>query len=115
MVGIHAHVQLLACLSMTLFAVIYALAPLLTGKELDSKLANIHLILFFTGSLIMGLAMGMAGTEGMLRRTLYSNGEFFSYMFIAIVGGLMIFAGYLTFVYNILKTYGLKAIISLFK
>jgi cytochrome c oxidase subunit 1 len=113
-IGIHGHVQLLAGLSMTLFAVIYALAPIITGKELDSKLANIHLILFFAGSIIMGLAMGMAGTEGMLRRTLYSNGEFFSYMFIAIIGGLMIAAGYLTFIYNMLKTYGLKAIISVF-
>ena len=114
-IGIHGHVQLLAGLTLTLFAVIYALAPIITGKELDSKLANIHLVLFFAGALIMGLAMGLAGVEGMLRRTLYFNGEYSAYMITALFGGVLMAAGYLAFIYNVVKTYGLKAVLGVFK
>jgi cytochrome c oxidase subunit 1 len=114
-IGIHGHVQLLAGLSLTLFAVIYAVAPLITGKELNERLADIHLILFFTGALIMGLAMGFAGVDGMLRRTLYPYGEYSMYMYTAIIGGLLMASGYLVFIINVVKTYGLKAIINVFK
>lgn len=114
-IGIHGHVQLLAGLTLTLFAVIYAVAPIITGKELDSKLADIHLILFFAGALIMGLAMGIAGVEGMLRRTLYYNGEYTTYMLTATIGGILMAGGYLIFFYNVIKTYGLRAILSVFR
>lgn len=114
-IGTHAHTMLLTGLSLTLFAAIYALAPLLTGKELDHKLADIHLMLFFIGSLVMSLSMGFAGVEGMLRRTLYFNGEYLEYMNVAVVGGLIMAAGYLTFLLNFLKTYGIKAVFLAFK
>lgn len=114
-IGIHAHIQLLAGLTLTLFAVIYAVAPMITGKELDGKLANIHLIMFFTGALVMSLAMGLAGVDGMLRRTIYFNGEFSGYMYVALAGGLLMALGYLTFLYNFIKTYGLGAIVAAFK
>ena len=114
-IGIHGHVQLLAGLSLTLFAVIYAVAPMITGKELDPKLADIHLVLFFAGAIIMGLSMGLAGVDGMLRRTLYFNGEYLPYMLGAAVGGAMMALGFLVFLLNFVRTYGLKAVIIAFK
>jgi cytochrome c oxidase subunit 1 len=114
-IGIHGHIQLIGGLSMTVFAVIYALAPILTGKELDSKLADLHLFLFFGGSLVMGLSMGLAGAAGMLRRTIYFNGEYLSYMSVALVGGIMMALGYLTFLYNFIKTYGFKTVLAIFR
>jgi cytochrome c oxidase subunit 1 len=114
-IGIHGHIQLLTGLSLTLFAVIYAVAPLITGKELDSRLADIHLILFFVGSLVMGLSMGFAGVEGMLRRTIYFNGEYLPYMNAALIGGVLMAISFLVFLYNFVKTYGFKAILIAFK
>jgi cytochrome c oxidase subunit 1 len=114
-IGIHGHIQLLAGLSLTLFAAIYALAPLITGKPLDKKLSYIHIILFFIGALVMGLGMGLAGVEGMLRRTLYFNGEYSGYMAIAMAGALTMATAYLIFIYNFIKTYSLKVVLSVFK
>jgi len=114
-IGIHGHIQLLAGLSLTIFAAIYAAAPLITGKELDRKLAYWSIILFFIGAVVMGLAMGVAGVNGMLRRTLYFNGEYYGYMAVAMIGALTMAAGYLTFLYNFVKTYGLKTVIEIFK
>lgn len=114
-IGIHGHVQLLAGLSMTIFAVIYAVAPMITGRELDSRLADVHLVLFFSGALVMGLSMGLAGVQGMLRRTIYFNGEYYPFMLSAAVGGLMMALGFIVFLYNFLKTYGSKPIIMVFK
>ena len=114
-IGIHGHVQLLAGLSMTLFAVIYALAPIITGKELDKRLAYIHLVIFFVGALIMGLSMGFAGVNGMLRRTIYFNGEYQPYMAGAFIGAILMAASYLIMLYNVIKTYGLGTILAIFK
>ena len=114
-IGIHGHIQLLGGLSMTIFAAIYALAPLITGIELDRRLAYLHLVLFFTGSVVMGLSMGLAGVDGMLRRTLYFNGEYFEYMLSAMIGGILMAIGYLIFLVNFIKTYGLRTVISILK
>ncbi|HIQ13604.1 MAG TPA: cbb3-type cytochrome c oxidase subunit I [Thermoprotei archaeon] len=114
-IGIHGHIQLLAGLSLTIFAAIYAAAPLITGKEMDRKLAYISIVAFFVGAVVMGLAMGLAGVSGMLRRTLYFNGEYFGYMAVAMVGALTMAFGYLTFIYNFVKTYGFKTVINIFK
>lgn len=114
-IGIHGHIQLLAGLSLTVFAAIYALAPLITGREMDRALSYAHIILFFVGAVVMGLAMGLAGVDGMLRRTIYFNGEYFEYMLVAMVGALLMAAGYLVFIYNFLKTYGLRTVVSVFR
>ncbi|MEM3140296.1 MAG: cbb3-type cytochrome c oxidase subunit I [Nitrososphaerota archaeon] len=105
-IGIHGHIQLLVGLSSTLFAAIYALFPLLTGRSLNEKLGNIHLLLWSIGGLIMGLSMGMAGTLGMLRRTLYPMGlgPFEPYMIVATLGALMMATAFIAFIVNILKT-----------
>ena len=114
-IGIHGHIQLLAGLSLTIFAVIYAVAPMITGKEMDPKLADIHLALFFSGAVIMGLSMGLAGVAGMLRRTLYFNGEYFGYMAVAAIGGVLMGIGFLVFLLNFIRTYGFRAVVAVFK
>ncbi len=114
-IGIHAHIQLLGGLTLTLFAAIYALAPMLTGKELNKRLAYGHLSLFLAGVLVMGLAQGFAGVQGMLRRTLYPGGEYDVYMWGAAVGGMLMALGFLLFMVNFLKTYGFGAIVAAFK
>lgn len=114
-IGIHGHIQLLVGLSLTLFAAIYALFPLLTGKALNERLASIHLILWTVGGLVMGLSMGVAGTLGMLRRTLYPTGlgPYEPYMFYAVIGALMMAAGFITFLINVLKTVRLKDLLKI--
>jgi cytochrome c oxidase subunit 1 len=56
----------------------------------------------------------MAGLKGMLRRTIYLNGEFNLYMILAgICGGLLLLA-FLAFFYNIVMSVGLKGVIGIF-
>jgi len=114
-IGIHAHIQLLAGLTMTIFAVIYALAPMLTGKALNGKLGYLHLLLWFAGALVMGVVWGVAGVEGMLRRWIYFDGEYTGYMTVGLIGGLMMAAAFSVFLYNFLRTYGAGAILVAFK
>ena len=115
-IGIHGHIQLIVGLSLTIFAAIYALFPMLTGKSLDEKLADMHLILMTAGGLIMGLSMGLAGASGMLRRTLYPEGlgPFEPYMVAAFLGAVMMAAGFAIFLLNVLRTVGLRSLIGIF-
>jgi len=115
-VGIHAHVQLLIGLGATIFAAIYALFPLLTGKQLNERLANVQLVLWTVGGLLMGLSMGLAGVGGMLRRMVYVNGlgPFQQYMNAALVGAIILASGYAVFLVNIVRTIGLKTLIGIF-
>ena len=62
----------------------------------------------------MGAFMGMAGLNGMLRRTLYFNGEFNVYMILAGLSGLLLLIGFLLFFFNIVMTVGLKGVIGIF-
>jgi len=114
-IGIHGHIQLLAGLSLTVFAAIYALAPILTGKEMDRRLSYLHIILFFVGAVVMGLSQGAAGAAGMLRRTLYLNGEYAGYMSVAALGSILMAIGFLIFLYNFVKTYGFKSVVEVLK
>lgn len=115
-VGIHAHVQLLVGLGLTIFAAIYTLFPMLTGKQLNERLADLQLILWTVGGLLMGLSMGLAGVGGMLRRMLYIDGlgPFQPYMNAALIGAIVLALGYAVFLANIIRTVGLKAIFSIF-
>ncbi|OGO10369.1 MAG: hypothetical protein A2Z66_15140, partial [Chloroflexi bacterium RBG_13_66_10] len=71
-ISTHAHTMLLTGLSMLLFAVLYALIPMLTGLEIrSSRLVSVHLWSWLVGSLMMAYSMGWAGVLGMLRRMLY--------------------------------------------
>jgi len=115
-VGIHAHVQLLIGLGLTIFAAVYALFPMLTGKQLSERLADLQLVLWTVGGLVMGLGMGLAGVAGMLRRMLYIDGlgTYQPYMDAALIGAMILASGYVVFLVNILRTVGFKGLLGVF-
>jgi cytochrome c oxidase subunit 1 len=113
-IGIHAHTMLLVGLSMLLFAVIYVLIPMLTGLEIRSqRLVDVHFWAWTLGAMIMTYAMGMAGSQGMLRRTLYANGLYQPYMEAAMVGALLMTLAFVVFLINLLATLGWSNVLSL--
>jgi len=106
-IGTHAHTMLLLGLSPLIFAIVYALVPLLTGREVKSNLlVNLHLIFWVGGALVMNLAMGWAGLDGMLRRTLYPSGMYGSEMKLAMIGGIGIMIGFGCLLINLVQTLG---------
>ena len=115
-IGPHVHVAILVGLAMTLYAAIYFLFPIVTnGAQLYSqKLANFHFWAHLTGGIGMGAFMGMAGLQGMLRRSLYLNGEFNVYMILAALSGFLLLLAFLAFFYNIVMSLGLKGVIGIF-
>lgn len=116
-VGPHVHVAVLVGLTMTLYSAIYLLLPILTnGAELWSqKLANIHFWLHLLGGIGMGAFMGMAGLQGMLRRTIYWNGEYEPYMILAALSGALLLIAFACFLFNIVMTLGLRGAVGVFK
>lgn len=73
-IGMHSHTMLLMGLGSLLFGVVYALIPMMINREMKSQLlVNLHLIFWITGTVVMDVAMGAAGLNGMLRRTIYSG------------------------------------------
>jgi cytochrome c oxidase subunit 1 len=115
-VGPHVHVAVLVGLTMTLYSAIYILFPILTNgaKMYSQKLVNVHFWCHLTGGIGMGAFMGMAGLNGMLRRSIYMNGEFNIYMILAALSGTLILTGFLTFFYNIVMSVGIKGVIGIF-
>lgn len=115
-VGPHVHVAVLVGLTMTLYSAVYLLFPIVTnGASLYSqKLANIHFWFHLVGGIGMGAFMGMAGLNGMLRRTIYYNGEFNWYMILAALAGSLMFIAFLVFFYNIVMSLGLKGVLQIF-
>ncbi len=116
-IGPHVHVAVLVGLTMTLYSAIYFLLPILTnGSKLYSqKLANFHFWAQLLGGVGMGAFMGMAGLQGMLRRSLYVNGEFNIFMVLAAICGTALLLGFLAFFFNIVMTVGLNGVIGIFK
>lgn len=116
-IGPHVHVAILVGLAMTLYSAIYFLLPILTNgaKLYSQKLADFHFWAQLLGGIGMGAFMGMAGLQGMLRRSLYVNGEFNLYMILAAVCGTFLLLGFLAFFYNIVMTVGLNGVIGIFK
>ncbi|MDP4290917.1 MAG: cbb3-type cytochrome c oxidase subunit I [Bacteroidota bacterium] len=115
-VGPHVHVAILIGLSMTLYSAIYLLFPILTNgaKLYSQKLANYHFWAFLLGGIGMGAFMGMAGLKGMLRRSLYLNGEYHIYMILAGICGAVLFSAFLVFFYNIVMSLGIKGVLGIF-
>ncbi|MHB8840119.1 MAG: cbb3-type cytochrome c oxidase subunit I, partial [Gemmatimonadaceae bacterium] len=91
-VGPHVHVAVLVGLTMTLYSAIYLLFPIVTNgaKLYSERLANFHFWAHLLGGIGMGAFMGMAGLQGMLRRSLYPNGEFAPYMILAALSGSLL-------------------------
>jgi cytochrome c oxidase subunit 1 len=115
-VGPHVHVAVLVGLTMTLYSAIYLLLPILTnGAELYcQKLANFHFWAHLLGGIGMGAFMGMAGLQGMLRRTICFEGEYRGYMILAAICGALLLAALAAFLYNIVMTLGLKVALGIF-
>ncbi|MDP1622483.1 MAG: cbb3-type cytochrome c oxidase subunit I [Bacteroidales bacterium] len=115
-IGPHVHVAVLVGLAMTLYAAIYILFPILTnGAQLYSqKLANFHFWGQLIGGIGMGAFMGMAGLNGMLRRSLYVNGEFNTYMVLAGLCGALLLLAFLAFFFNIVMSVGINGVIGIF-
>jgi heme/copper-type cytochrome/quinol oxidase subunit 1 len=114
-VALHAHTFLLTGVGTMLFSVLYALVPMLTKLEFKSKLlVDLHLWMWMIGSVVMAYAMGMAGSRGMLRRTIYFNGEFASYTLVAVIAGVIVSIGFLLFLINLINTLGIRNVLSLF-
>jgi cytochrome c oxidase subunit 1 len=115
-VGPHVHVAVLVGLTMTLYSAIYLLLPVLTNgaKLWSDKLANVHFWCHLVGGIGMGAFMGMAGLQGMLRRTLYFAGEFRTYLILAALSGALLLAGFLAFFVNIVMTVGLRGVVGIF-
>jgi cytochrome c oxidase subunit I len=115
-VGPHVHVAVLVGLTMTLYSAIYLLFPILTnGAALYSeKLARFHFWAHLLGGIGMGAFMGMAGLNGMLRRTIYFDGEFLPYMILAGLAGTLLLLGFLAFFFNIVMSLGLRGVIGIF-
>jgi cytochrome c oxidase subunit 1 len=107
--------MLLTGLGTLLFAVIYALIPMLTKLEIRSqRLVNVHFWTWIVGSVAMTYVMGMAGVQGMLRRTLYPlPNPYEPYMAVALAGGLLMAVGFLAFLVNIVGTLGWANVLSL--
>jgi cytochrome c oxidase subunit 1 len=115
-VGPHVHVAVLVGLTMTLYSAVYFLFPVVTNgaKIYSKKLVNIHFWCHLTGGIGMGAFMGMAGLHGMLRRSLYINGEFDTYMILAGLAGSLLLIGFLAFFFNIVMSIGLKGVWGIF-
>jgi len=115
-VGPHVHVAVLVGLTMTLYSAIYFLFPLVTNgaKLYSDKLATFHFWSHLLGGIGMGAFMGMAGLGGMLRRSLYLNGEFSGYMVLAALSGALLALGFLAFFFNIVMSLGLKGVLGVF-
>lgn len=115
-VGPHVHVAVLVGLTMTLYSAIYILFPIVTNgaKLYSQKLANFHFWAHLVGGIGMGAFMGMAGLHGMLRRTIYYNGEFNIYMILAALCGTLLLLAFLAFFYNIVMSLGLKGVLGIF-
>ncbi len=115
-IGPHVHVAILVGLTMTLYAVVYKLFPILTNGApwWSSRLVNVHFWFHLIGGIGMGAFMGMAGMSGMLRRTIYYEGEFQLFMVLAAICGAMLIIALGAFLLNIVMTVGLKGAIGIF-
>jgi len=115
-IGNHVHVAILVGLTMTLYSAIYVLFPILTNgvKLYSQKLANAHFWLHLVGGIGMGAFMGMAGIDGMLRRTIYYNGEYNTYMILAGICGAMMLLAFALFLFNIIMSVGVKGLLGIY-
>ncbi len=112
----HVHIALIVGLYMTLYSALYVLWPIVTNntKLWSSKLSNVHFWMYLIGGIGMGAFGGMAGLDGMLRRHLYVNGEFNTYMVLAAICGSMILIAWAIFLFNIIMSVGIKGLIGIF-
>jgi cytochrome c oxidase subunit 1 len=116
-IGNHVHVAILVGLTMTLYSAIYVLFPILTNgaKLYSQKLADWHFWLHLVGGIGMGAFMGMAGIDGMLRRAVYTDGEYSTYMILAGICGMMMLVAFVLLMVNIVMSIGVKGLIGIYQ
>lgn len=114
--GFHIHEMILVGLGNVIFAVVYALLPMLTGTGLKSdRLSNAHFWLWTIGGVGMAFSMGLSWAVGALRRMLYPNTDvYIPYQASAMFFGIILAAGFAAFIVNLVRTYGLKTLVGLF-
>jgi len=112
----HFHIALIVGLYMTLYSALYVLWPLVTNntKMFSKKLTWTHFWLYLVGGVGMGAFAGMAGLDGMLRRHLYVDGEFHTWMILGAIFGSMVLIAWVLFLFNIVMSVGLKGLIGIF-
>jgi cytochrome c oxidase subunit 1 len=112
----HFHIALVVGLYMTLYSALYTLWPLVTNntKMFSKKLTWAHFWLYLVGGIGMGAFVGMAGLDGMLRRHLYIDGEFNTWMLLGATFGMMVLIAWFIFLFNIIMSVGIKGLIGIF-
>jgi len=80
----------------------------------SKKLTWTHFWLYLIGGVGMGAFAGMGGLHGMLRRHLYLNGEFNTYMVLAAIFGTMVLVAWALFLLNVVMSVGIKGLIGIF-
>ena len=115
-IGAHVHIALIVGLYMTLYSAVYVLWPIVTNNTTlySKKLSCAHFWLHLIGGVGMGAFMGMAGLDGMLRRHLYVNGEYSTWMTLAAIFGGMLLLAWLLFLLNVVLSVGVKGLIGIF-
>jgi cytochrome c oxidase subunit 1 len=115
-IGAHAHMQILIGLSCTLFAALYTIFPLVTKREIKSLfLSNVHFWCQMIGGIGMSVAMGFAGLDGMLRRTLYlGDASYLGEMYLAAGFSAVLLVGYFALMVNLLRSIGVRTLVSVF-
>ena len=91
-----------------------AAVGVLEAKLYGEKLAAFQFWAHLLGGIGRGAFMGMAGLQGMLRRSLYVNGEFNVCMILAALAGSLLLLGFLAFFYNIVTSLRLKGVVGIF-
>ena len=112
----HFHIALVVGLYMTLYSAVYVLWPIVTNNTtlFSKKMTWIHYWLYLLGGVGMGAFGGMSGLSGMLRRHLYVNGEYNTWLILAAISGLMVLIAWLIFLLNIVLSVGVKGLIGIF-
>jgi cytochrome c oxidase subunit 1 len=101
----HLHYVLFGGSIMGIFAGIYYWWPKLTGRILNEKLGKLNFWLIFIGMNVTFFPMHFVGMNGMPRRIYTYSSEFGwgDLNMMASVGYLVLFVGFLVFLYNILQ------------
>jgi cytochrome c oxidase subunit 1 len=67
------------------------------------------------GGIGMSVAMGFAGLDGMLRRTLYvGEATYLGEMYLAAGFGAVLLVGYLALMVNLIRSLGVRTLVALF-